>query len=893
MSNDKMEVDTAKKNMSLSIGNECNKPSKAVDYSDSDSSDDEKMETGEQNNDADSDSSDDDEFKLAIAKKKMKDDPWNYDGHLELINMCKEMANLDELRESRNNMSKYYPLTEELWKAWLEDEINLALSAEECQKVQGLFERAVKDYICVNVWRMYIEYIIKNLNSEKSLAEARALLERAVCKAGAHVARGGILWALYCDFENSILERIKAKKIADPEEIAKQVEVCMTIFYRQLSCSLLDTERIYGVYKEWCAANESYVLPSLHENIEFVYTASIAQLEKIQPFEDALTACRGSDAKAQIFRAYLDHQLKKGAEVSHIVILYERMIANNPLDGYLWSEYIDYINNKLDGDDILDVCARAVRNCPWCSFLWQQHIFLLEKFHHPQNEIQECLEKGLAVPFTTPEDYRTLWVAYADFLRRRIRKGNDDTAKQVTAVTDVISQACQFLAERFGLNGDKDCVLLQYWARLEAIYNCKMETVRSLWNDIMTQGHARSASMWLEYASLERRYGDSKHLRRIFTRAVKAVEDFPESIAQAWANFERDEGTLLSYEFAVNTYKARVKVLEEEKAISEKEKNKYVDKSKEKALQTKKDKRKLRKLLDGILEPQQEPVEETNVDNDDDTPKNAIFLSNLPYTTFEDRITEIFSDIGEIKRVVIEKDSLYKTKGFGFVEFESPDDVAIALRKDGMMVDGRPMFVSEYIREKSSRTKFATRFSGGLEENKLFVRGLGMSTTKNSLRKFFEPYGSLQEVRLVMTREGKSRGFAYVEFASVDDACKAREELNGTKLEGHVIEVSISNPAYQEETLRRERQEKRFSDDRLPRKKESFSSSRSRFSYSPQRHSSKPPKQRKQQLRPKISFVPRVLQVPQRTDAPDKQPEHVAAKLSNADFRSMLLQGKK
>lgn len=54
-----------------------------------------------------------------------------------------------------------------------------------------------------------------------------------------------------------------------------------------------------------------------------------------------------------------------------------------------------------------------------------------------------------------------------------------------------------------------------------------------------------------------RAFGDSKHLRRLFARALTSTQDWPESIGNAWLNFERDEGTLDSYEFCMAKYKSR------------------------------------------------------------------------------------------------------------------------------------------------------------------------------------------------------------------------------------------------------------------------------------------------------------------------------------------------
>lgn len=54
-----------------------------------------------------------------------------------------------------------------------------------------------------------------------------------------------------------------------------------------------------------------------------------------------------------------------------------------------------------------------------------------------------------------------------------------------------------------------------------------------------------------------RAYGDSKHLRKLFPRALQSTRDWPESIVEEWLHFERVEGTLDSYEEALFKCRSR------------------------------------------------------------------------------------------------------------------------------------------------------------------------------------------------------------------------------------------------------------------------------------------------------------------------------------------------
>lgn len=47
------------------------------------------------------------------------------------------------------------------------------------------------------------------------------------------------------------------------------------------------------------------------------------------------------------------------------------------------------------------------------------------------------------------------------------------------------------------------------------------------------------------FYDIDRVYGDSKHCRRVLQRALNSVTDWPESIVDAYINFERLEGKTL------------------------------------------------------------------------------------------------------------------------------------------------------------------------------------------------------------------------------------------------------------------------------------------------------------------------------------------------------------
>jgi len=75
----------------------------------------------------------------------------------------------------------------------------------------------------------------------------------------------------------------------------------------------------------------------------------------------------------------------------------------------------------------------------------------------------------------------------------------------------------------------------------------------------------------------------------------------------------------------------------------------------------------------------------------------------------------------------------------------------------------------------------------------LGVFGLSLYTTERDLDKEFRKFGPIEKIQVVMDGfSGKSRGFAFVYFESVDDATEARDAMNGVELDRKKIRVDYS-----------------------------------------------------------------------------------------------------
>ncbi|NLC57815.1 MAG: RNA-binding protein [Armatimonadetes bacterium] len=81
-----------------------------------------------------------------------------------------------------------------------------------------------------------------------------------------------------------------------------------------------------------------------------------------------------------------------------------------------------------------------------------------------------------------------------------------------------------------------------------------------------------------------------------------------------------------------------------------------------------------------------------------------IFVGGLSYNTTSDELEQAFAAIGPVAQAEVVTDrETGRSRGFGFVEMESEDDVAAAIEQlNGTNLDGRTLTVNE-ARERSDR----------------------------------------------------------------------------------------------------------------------------------------------------------------------------------------------
>ena len=78
---------------------------------------------------------------------------------------------------------------------------------------------------------------------------------------------------------------------------------------------------------------------------------------------------------------------------------------------------------------------------------------------------------------------------------------------------------------------------------------------------------------------------------------------------------------------------------------------------------------------------------------------------------------------------------------------------------------------------------------------KIYVGNLSFNSTEQELEDMFGEFGTVQSVKVIEDREtGRSRGFAFVEMSSNEEAQSAIAGLNGREIDGRALTINEAKP---------------------------------------------------------------------------------------------------
>lgn len=179
-----------------------------------------------------------------------------------------------------------------------------------------------------------------------------------------------------------------------------------------------------------------------------------------------------------------------------------------------------------------------------------------------------------------------------------------------------------------------------------------------------------------------------------------------------------------------------------------------------------------------------------------------VFVKNFGEDMDREKLEEVFSQYGKIASCIVMTDGEGKSKGFGFVAFENPEDAEKAVQ--GLVeyqIPGteRTLFVGRAQKKAERLAELKRRYELQKAERmqryqgvNLYVKNLDDTIDDDTLRKSFEVYGTITSAKVMTDENNRSKGFGFVCFSQPSEATKAVTEMNGKMVANKPLYVALA-----------------------------------------------------------------------------------------------------
>ncbi|BGP14948.1 hypothetical protein JCM10213_007250 [Rhodosporidiobolus nylandii] len=204
---------------------------------------------------------------------------------------------------------------------------------------------------------------------------------------------------------------------------------------------------------------------------------------------------------------------------------------------------------------------------------------------------------------------------------------------------------------------------------------------------------------------------------------------------------------------------------------------------------------------------QSEAAKAAKAQEDQERVARTVFVGGLSWNVdsdwLEDEVHSLLDRADGVSTIRIARDHMGRSKGFAFVELESAE-LARSLIGTQPMIDGRQVQFqpsTSLPSDPSKNAKAASPANGGARNppsNTIWLGNVAWSADEALLERVFRRFGEITRIGQPKDFEtGRSRGIAYIEFATVDSAVAAMQfgGERGFRVDGRPVKIDFATTA--------------------------------------------------------------------------------------------------
>jgi len=181
--------------------------------------------------------------------------------------------------------------------------------------------------------------------------------------------------------------------------------------------------------------------------------------------------------------------------------------------------------------------------------------------------------------------------------------------------------------------------------------------------------------------------------------------------------------------------------------------------------------------------------------------KGNIFIKNLEKSIDHKTLFDTFSAFGNIVSCKIELDEHNQSKGYGYIQFVTQEEADRAVTLvNGKLIGGKKVFVGPFVSRRERNMS-----NGSKKFTNIYVNNLHEGVSDEKLTELFTAFGNIKSAVIMKDDADKSKGFAFINYETSEEAQKAVDAMNGKDIDGKTIFVGRAQKKAERESELRQK----------------------------------------------------------------------------------------
>lgn len=663
------------------------------------------------------------------------------------------------------------PVGQDNWLAYLEEAVRNASDLEQRVHIVELFKTAVAaEPGSLRLWMAYCEYFQKlwecSFSPDDGWSEEEQLMGQELfpLEASLDLWKQGYeaiqyrlgdsheLWDRWISFE---IEQFKKSRTSD------QLRRITQLYEHRLSTPHITWDHTSQSFSGFLSEYNQTAWESTMKEVTAAVQVTKRAISVRDPFELKLKqAERSNDVETQksLLRNYLDWEVRgtkrkhQDAELSVKLCsgLFDRALTGLfSTDEDTWLDYIVFLSSTIVDQsslsELLGACGRAVQHCPWAGKLWGRYILSAEEAHLSFSDIESIKQTANTDNQLCRDGMEGLIEMYSSWCAY-LKRTASTTVEEATvadelhaAIEDVNATGRKLYGKEF--EGDPKYRLERIYIEYLTEDRGATDEARALWKTLVkSRYHADNFDFWLSYYTWEmlvflllrdkdgRSDTPTQATAVLHSAAKRKSVDWPERVLELYLQhcntYETPEVARQANDFVCQTQKLVTHRREKEQAAQAAQYAAY-------------------------YEAQAQAQGETRAENQAETQAETQ---------------------AEVQQQSLERPDVDLTPPPGGGPKRKRDALADA------QAEGREDFSK---RQRNGHDTTVDTSAPGQppqrdrEHSTVIVTNLPLGATQTEVRKYFKPYGHINNITAFVREEQKQSTTALIEFSSAEEAQSA------------------------------------------------------------------------------------------------------------------------